>query len=82
MLDLSKNVFLTSSCTMNTTILDNVLRVLANYKIPKDKIKNQIDMGTLSSGDYLIRCFDGKVQAWKIELTTPAGFTSRLVKNL
>lgn len=82
MLDLSKNVFLSPSCTGNTTISDNVLRVLANYKVPKDKIKHKIDIDMVNSEDYMIRYLDGKVQAWKIELTLPFGYTTKFIGEL
>ncbi len=82
MLDLSKNVFLAPSCTNDTVIFGNVQKVLANYKVPKDKIKHKIDMDALNSEDYLIRYLDGKIQVWKVELTLPFGFTTKFVGKL
>ncbi len=82
MLDKSKNVFLAPNCSEDPSLRDKVLRVLESHKIPKEKIRQDVDMDILHSGDYLIRCFADKIQAWEIQLTLPFGFMTKLIGNL
>ena len=82
MLDLSKNVFLDASCMVDASIQARILNVLQQYKVPKEKIRQKIDMDIINSGDYLIHHVDNKIQAWEINLTVPFGFTRNLLGNL
>ncbi|HJU13580.1 MAG TPA: hypothetical protein VJ792_03915 [Candidatus Nitrosotalea sp.] len=79
-LDSSRNVFLTSYC--NDGCFEEVLEALVRYKFPLERIIRELDMGQLRTGDYLIRCFDDKIQAWEIRLSQPGGFTTMFLGNL
>ena len=82
MLDLSKSVFLDASCMSDISIHTKIITMLQEYKVPKEKIREKIDMDIINSGDYLIRHVDDKVQVWEIKLTVPFGFTRDFVGNL
>ena len=81
-LDASKRVFLAPSCLKDDTIVERILQVLDGYKVPKDRIILQVDMDILNSGDYIIRCSDGVVQLFEVQLTLPFGFTTNPVGKI
>jgi hypothetical protein len=81
-IDHSKRIFLAPSCLKYRETLDTILKILGGYKVPEEKIIKGIDMDILSSGDYLIRYIDDKIQLFKIQLTLPFGYTTDLIGNL
>ncbi len=82
MLDNSKKVFLSPSCLKDKTVMERILQVLDGYKVPKARVILQVDMNILNSGDYLIRCSDGVVNLFEIQLTVPFGFTTNFVGKI
>jgi hypothetical protein len=78
-LDTTKRVFLAPSCIEDKKTLDHILKVLERYKAPQNKIIKELDMDILASGDYLVRYRDEDMQLFKIELTLPFGYTTRLI---
>jgi len=81
-LDPSKQVFLSQPCLKDQKTLDHILKVLDDYKVPKDKIIKGIDLNILNSGDYFVRYSNGMTQVFEVQLTRPYGFTTILLGNL
>ena len=80
-LNQSKKLFLTQSCLEQKT-LDYILKVFKKYDFPEKNIIRNIDMDLINSGDYLIRCLNGAVHIFEIQLTLPFGFTTNLLGSL
>lgn len=80
-LNQSKKLFLAQSCLEKKT-LDHILKVVKKYNFPEKSIIQNINMDVINSGDYLIRCLNGAVHVFEIQLTVPFGFTTNLLGSL
>lgn len=80
-LNQSKKLFLTQSCLEKKT-LDYIMKVVKKYDFPEKNIIQSINMDMINSGDYLIRCINGAVHIFEIQLTIPFGFTTNLLGSL
>ena len=77
-----KKLFLAESCIKEQKMLDYLLKAIKKQNFPEKNIIKGINMDILNSGDYLIRCLDGAVHIFEIQLTIPFGFTTNLLGSL
>jgi hypothetical protein len=78
----TRKVFLPPSCVNDKKTLERILKVLDDYKVPKNNIFLEIDMNILNSGDYIIHYFDGVVHLFEVQLSSLFGFTTNFVGKI
>ena len=81
MFDVSRKVFLSPNCISDEVIKKYVMKVLSEYKVPKENIFDDSKMESVSTGDYLIRCIGGTLVIHKIELSLD-GFVTKVIGRI